>query len=323
MSKRIIILGGIVLFVVLAWTTAWFVLAGVIRSNVEAQASNDGVTAPRLACGNLDIRGFPFRFDVYCTEGLIQSGDIAVALPLIRASVRVYAPTHMLVSAEGPLNFTDAFTGTRNRVAWTTLDGSIRLTDWRIARVSVAATDLVWSDTLVGETVVAQAPLAELHLLDIPEQHDAEHGLAALAGYLRTEGVSYPGMTLTDTNAELELELTAVPDDVRSWNDPALLPTWQANDGELRVVSLRGTDADAQLTAAGGLRLDQAGQVNGQIDIQSTGVAERIGPLLEEPWRTLVLGVPAPDGSYTNQLNFESGTILSGLVPIATIPPLF
>ena len=52
-------------------------------------------------------------------------------------------------------------------------------------------------------------------------------------------------------------------------------------------------------------------------------MAERIGPLLEEPWRTLVLGTPTADGSHANQLNFRAGGIFSGLVPIASVPPLF
>jgi hypothetical protein len=44
---------------------------------------------------------------------------------------------------------------------------------------------------------------------------------------------------------------------------------------------------------------------------------------LDEPWRTLVFGTPAADGSYSNQLNFRNGGVFSGLVPIASIPPLF
>jgi hypothetical protein len=89
------------------------------------------------------------------------------------------------------------------------------------------------------------------------------------------------------------------------------------------VVSIHGTDAASTLDAQGQLQLDPQGLLDGSIGISSTGVAERIGPLLEEPWRTLVLGTPTADGAHANQLNFRAGGIFSGLVPIASVPPLF
>lgn len=323
MKKRIIILGSVVLSVLVLWSVAWFVAAGLVRQGVAAQAQADGVTAPQLTCGTLKVGGFPFRFDVDCAQARIVSGDAVVDVPGIRATIRVYAPTHLLASAQGPLQLTDTFTGTRNAIAWSTLEASVRLDNWRIARASVSGKDLVWSDTLVSESVIAQAPLAEIHLFDIPEQHDAERHLAALSGYMLANDVAYPGMTLTDTNAEIQLELTGLPDDIRNWGDPNLLPNLAAAGGTLKIVAIRGTDADSTLDANGALTLDQQGQVDGQITIASTGVAERIGPLLVEPWRTLVLGTPGPDGAHSNQLNFRAGGIYSGLVPIAAIPPLY
>lgn len=323
MKKRIIILGSVVIAVVALWSAAWLVLAGMVKQNIDAQALADGVTAPRFTCETLDVGGFPFRFDVDCVKARITSGDIVIDVPDIRASVRVYAPTHLLASAKGPLQLTDAFTGTRNTIAWSTLEASIRLDNWRIARASVSGKQLVWSDTLMGETVIAQAPLAELHLFDIPEQHDPQRRLAALSGYLLAENVTYPGITLTDTKAEVQLELSGLPDDVRNWGDPNLLPSMQQAGGALKVVAIRGTDATSTLDAQGELKLDPQGMLEGQINIASSGVAERIGPLLAEPWRTLVLGTPGADGAYSNQLNFRAGGIYSGLVPIAALPSLY
>lgn len=323
MKKRIIILGSVVVAVVVLWSAAWLVLSGVIKQNIEALALADGVTTPNVSCQTLDVGGFPFRFDVDCGTARIVSSDIVVDVPAIRASVRVYAPTHMLASALGPLQLTDSFTGTRNAVAWSGLDASIRLDNWRIARGSISAKDVVWSDTLFGDAVIAQSSLIEIHLMDIPEQRDPERHVAALALYAPVQNLAWPGLTLTDTNAEIQLELSGLPDDVRNWGDPQLLSAMQAAGGALKIVSVHGTDADSVLDAQGELRLDPQGLLDGQVGITSTGVAERIGPLLEEPWRTLVLGTPTADGSHANQLNFRAGAIFSGLVPIAAVPPLY
>ena len=274
MKKRIIILGSVVVAVIVLWSAAWLALTGVIRQNVAALALADGVTTTSVACEKLDVGGFPFRFDLDCQKARIVSGDLVIVVPGIRASVRVYAPTHMLASALGPLQLTDSFTGTRNAVAWSGLEASLRLDNWRIARASVSARDVVWSDTLFGNAVVAQSPLAEVHLFDIPEQHDAERHVAALALYARAEQLAWPGLTLTDTNIEAQLELSGLPDDVRNWGDPLLLQSMQQAGGLLKVVSIHGTDADSVLDAQGELRLDQQGLLEGQIGISSTGVAE-------------------------------------------------
>lgn len=323
MKKRIIILGGVVIAVILAWSTAWFVLSGIVRQQILAQAEADGISSPKITCGTLSVSGFPFRFDADCEDAEILTGDLVLTVPGIRASIRVYAPTHLLASAKGPLQLVDSFTGTRNAVAWSTLEASIRLQDWRIARASVSGKDLVWSDTLLGDTTIATAPLMEAHLFDIPERHDAERHLAGLAGYVLAKDLAYPGLTLSQTNAEIQLELAGLPDDVRNWGAPDMLANMQAAGSTLDIVAIHGTDADSVLDATGSLKLDAQAQLEGQITITSTGVAERIGPLLEEPLRTLVLGAPGADGSYSNQLNFRNGGIYSGLVPIAAIGPLF
>jgi hypothetical protein len=323
MKKRIIILGSVVVALVVLWSAAWLVLSGVIRQNVEALALADGVTTPNVSCQTLDVTGFPFRFDLDCGAARIVSGDIVVDVPAIRASARVYAPTHLLVSALGPLQLTDSFTGTRNAVAWSALDASLRLDNWRMARGSISARDVVWSDTLFGDAVIAQSSLVEIHLMDIPEQHDPERRVASLALYAPVQNLAWPGLTLTDTNADVQMELSGLPDDIRNWGDPQVLRAMQAANGALKIVAIHGTDANSVLDAQGELRLDPQGLLEGQIGITSTGVAERIGPLLEEPWRTLVLGTPTADGSHANQLNFRAGGIFSGLVPIASVPPLF
>lgn len=323
MKKRIIILGSVVVAVVVLWSAAWLVLAGVVKQNIQALAQADGVTTPRVSCEALGVTGFPFRFDVDCLTAHIVTGDIEVDVPGIRASIRVYAPFHVLASAKGPLQLIDSFTGMRNGVAWSALEASVRLDNWRIARASVSGTGLVWTDALFGDAVIAQSPLAEVHLFDIPEQHDAERHLAALALYARAETAAWPGLTLTDTNAEVQLELSGLPDDVRNWGDPMLLAAMQQAGGKLNVVSIHGTDATSTLDATGEIRLDPQGQLDGEIAVTSTGVAERIGPMLQEPWRTLVLGSPRPDGSHANQINFRAGAMFSGLLPIAAVPPLF
>ncbi len=323
MKKRIIILGAVVLLMVLVWSAGWLFAAGLLRKEVDALALADGETSPQVVCGTLDVSGFPFRFDISCTNASVVMADTLVEVPGLRASAMVYRPTHVRVSALGPARISDAFTGIEQQVAWSGMEGSLRLDDWRIARLSLAASGLEWQDTLFGESLIARVPQLEAHLLDIPEQHDAAADRAALAAYLRAEGIEAPGLAIATTNAELEAEVTGLPDDVRNWGAVPLLQDWQGAGGVLRIVGIRANDGTADLEAKGELSLNAEGYPTGNIAIDSLGVAERIGPFIEEPWRTLVLGVPGEDGRHTNQLNFAAGGLSSGLVPIAALPSLF
>ena len=323
MKNRIIILGAIVLVLVLGWTGAWYFFAGQLRQQVEALALSDGENQPQLTCQNLAIGGFPFRFDLECTDAAIVSGDVLVELPALQVSAMAYRPNHVLASAIGPARISDAFTGMRQELAWDSIEASLRVESWRIARVSIVGNALAWTDTLFGNRPIASSPVVELHLLDIPEQHDAEAGRAALALFMRAQDAEAPGIELAPTNAEIEAEITALPDDIRNWGALPFLPDWQQAGGRLVLTGIRANDGVADLSASGELSLDSQGYPTGAIAIDSLGVADRIGPLIEEPWRTLVLGVPGADGRHMNQLTFAGGGMSSGLVPITALPSLF
>lgn len=322
MKKRIIILGSVVLAVVVLWTAGWFVVSGLLRQQVELLALNDGETAPRLTCGTLETGGYPFNLDLICSDASLVSGDIETAIPRLRASAMVWRPTHVIALANGPIAFTDAFTGQESSLAFADLTASLRLEDWRIARFSLVGNGLVWTDTLF-DAELGRADQIEAHLLDMPEAHDPTTGRASLAGFARAANITIPAMALAEIGAETELEVSGLPDDVRNWGAEPFLPLWQRNGGVLRIVAIRANGPTETLEASGELSLDLQGAANGNLSITSTGVAERIGPMIEEPWRTMVLGVPDADGKNINQLTLRSGVLSSGLIPIASLPPLF
>jgi hypothetical protein len=323
MRNRIIVLGGVVLLLVVAWSGAWLYFAGQIRQQIDVLALADGETTPQLRCGTLTVSGYPFHFDADCTEAVLVSADLLVTIPAIRAQALAYRPNHILASVEGPAELEDAFTGARNEISWTELDASIRLENWRIGRVSLEGDGLSWRDTLFGDALIAEVPRFEGHLLDMPELHNEETGRAGLAAYLRGEDIAIPAFAVAQTNAELEAEVSGLLDDIRDWGLVPFLPDWQQAGGRLRVVGLRANDGSADLNATGDLALDDQGFPTGSIAVDSLGVAERIGPLIEEPWRTLVLGLPGEDGRHVNQLSFANGGLNSGFVPIAALPSLF
>lgn len=323
MRGRIITLGGVVAVVLVLWAAAWIVISGIVRTNVEALALADGETSPRVTCGRLDIGGFPFRFDVVCAHAGIVSGDTAVAVADLRASVLVYQPFHVLVFAQGPAGIEDAFTGSRRRLDWEKLEASLRLSDWRIARASVVVDKPVWTDTLAGETEVARAEHAEFHLVDVPGAHDAAAGTAALEVYSTVAGLDAPLFEIAGGQGAIEAEITGLPDDVRTLGEGEPLKRWQAAGGQLKLISAKGNDTNHSFDISGAVALDAAGRPDGQLSIATKGIVEKLGGLVPPELQGLILGAPAEDGSYKQVVTLKSGVVFSGIMPAGVLPALW
>ena len=321
--KKIIALGVVLFVLVAGYGAAWLWAAGQATDYVKSLETADGVTTPRLVCAEFSIGGWPFGFDATCTEATITSGDITVALSGLKATIEVYRPTHILIFAQSPVSIDDAFTGSRSRLDFANAQASLRLDNWRIGRVSVVLGEPVWNDTVLDDRLLATADKLEVHLVDVPAQHDAAAGLATLANYILVEGLDAPGLAIGNGQATFEAEISNLPDDVRTYGDADLLQRWQAAGGKFSIRDFTGGDATSSFDVTGTLGLDDAGRVEGQVQLHSRGVVERLGPMIPEQYKGWIVGTPAADGSYGQTLTIAAGVVLAGLVPVGMIPPLW
>jgi hypothetical protein len=321
--KKILALALVLLVLIGGYGIAWAWAARQATDYVKSLETADGETAPRLSCEQFGIGGFPFGFDVTCTNATIQSGDVTFTVSGIKAAAEVYRPTHVLLFAQSPISVQDAFTGSSTRVDFTSLQASARLDGWRIARISLVADAPVWTDTVFGDTPIAKSAKLEVHLIDDATKHDAEKGLATLAQFAKVEGLDAPVWNIVAGNATFEGEITNLPDDVRTYGDADLLKRWQAANGRYLISVLKGGDSASSFDVTGTLGLDSGGRTEGQVKLHSTGVVERLAPLFPPEYKNWIVGTPGEDGSYSQTLNIAAGVVFSGLVPTGVIPPLF
>jgi hypothetical protein len=332
--RRFALLLGVVLLVAGVWSAGWLVGAGAIKRSIADLADNNGVDAPKVTCGRLDVAGFPFRFDIECADATIVNGDLTTTLAGVKSTFLVYNPTQAKLSALAPATLTDAFSGARSRIDFTGAEGSARLTTpdlwrgvtsgagWRIARVSVVADNVQWTDTVIDERLAFSAAHLDLQVLDAPEQHDPARNTATLATYTTLTDVAAPSLGVAGGAVELQAELTGLPDDIRNFSASDATKAWQAAGGQLKLVELKGTAGEEFIESDGTLALDSGFRLDGQVNLRSRGLVERIGPLLPAEWRGLILGGQAADGSYSQTVTIKAGVVFSGLVPITMIPPL-
>lgn len=321
--RRIIILGAVVVLVVTLWSGAWLWGAGQIEAYEQTLEAGDGTTAPRLTCQSFSVGGFPFGFDLTCTQAVVSYEDTTVAAAGLKASAEVYNPFFVLAFAKSPVSIADAFSGSQSRIDFAAANASVRLDGWRIARISLVIEKPVWNDTVLEDRLIARADHAEAHLVDVPEKHDAKTGLQTLAEFARLDNVNAPGFGIDAGKATLEGEVTNIGDDVRRYAFPEVLQRWQQAGGLFTLRSLDATDGDKFIKASGALSLDSQARLQGQIRLTSRGLVETLGPMIPDSYRGLIVGTQAADGSYAQTINIAAGALFVGLLPAALIPPLY
>ena len=191
----------------------------------------------------------------------------------------------------------DAYLGGKNEVSWQNLEGSLRIADWtRIGRLSLVADNAAWSDTLVTETLIGSANRAELHLVDVPGEHDARRprdarGLPAARRRRDPRLDRHRRRSHRDRRRSPRLpdNLLALP------ADP--IRDWQAAGGRIAITEIKGTEGDDTITVTGDLGLNADGLAEGTIEIASKGIAERTTSMLAPEMQPLIFGAPGDDGT--------------------------
>jgi hypothetical protein len=254
---------------------------------------------------------------------VINADDLSVTVEEVRATVLVYRLNQVQLFAKAPLLLEDAFSGAKSRLTWASFESSLRLVDWRIARFSMVAENLSWADTLATEALIANAGHLEFHLVDVPEKLDIVKHTSALVAVGRLTGLTAPAQEINAGDFEVQAEVTGLPDQLIAFADPDALPRWQAAGGNVAITELKGEDGPNFLDVSGTVNLDASGFPDGQIAIKSRGLVERFRDMIAPELQRVVLGEPAADGSYSQTLTMSAGVVLSGLMPVWRLAPVW
>ncbi|MDQ4060435.1 MAG: DUF2125 domain-containing protein, partial [Pseudomonadota bacterium] len=88
-----------------AWSAAWFVLAGRAEALVERWLAAEAAAGRHYACARREVSGFPFRFEVICDKPVARFADSAltVAAERLHAVTQVYDTSLFIVEVDGPV----------------------------------------------------------------------------------------------------------------------------------------------------------------------------------------------------------------------------
>lgn len=319
---------GLAFFVVIAiavYSIVWYYLADQLRSRVEGLIAGLEAEAIAAECGDLDIRGYPFRLGVFCDSVSAErtgAEPASLTTAAFRSAAQIYRPGHIVSELDGPASFT-------------TPAGESVTADWQSLQAStVFSTSGLQRASLDGGSITADI---------VSGEDDMQAEIAGLQFHTRRNG------------PDLDLALSAEGAQITTAGLPAPLPAFDLagqatiTDGadflsgrQIAVEELRGTRGqlhETVLTTEGGAAL----RISGPFEIAEDGLisgAFRIGieklpdwqatlsaalPMFAGPIQTAggVLSSLAGDGdSVSFDLAVRDGRVMLGIIPIGELPPI-
>lgn len=276
-----------VLIAAVAWSAFWFFAALQVGVQADAWRAQEAKAGRVYDCGKRSVAGYPFRFEVRCTDPSVMlvsqtaSPEMAFVARLAEILVvaQVYDPKLVIAEFKGPATIAE-------RGAQPTLQ-----VDWKLGRSSVVGlpavpqrASLVFDDLAIDRTGgAAPTPLMRVNHIELhgrqvdgsaPDNPAIETLLQINGGTLQDV---HPLLT-QPFNADIHARLNGLKDfSPKPW--PDRFREIQAAGGSVEIQQSRIEQGDVLSVAAGTLRLNAQGRIDGELQMTVAGL-ERVIPAL-------------------------------------------
>ncbi|WP_234189571.1 DUF2125 domain-containing protein [Shinella sp. NM-101] len=323
-TRKLILLAiGVVLFIAL-YTGGWFYAASWLKERLDRELAASAQGMHSASCGNLDVRGFPFRIGVFCDSVAVDDrpSGLSATFGALRSAAQVYRPGHAVFELDGP--------------------AQVRVTpdlvfdaDWDLMHASAVA----WTDGLDRFSAAYDGLKGKLNMpsdglsVGIAAAHGEKHvrrsGEALdVAASLDTLSLELNGKALPPMNVAADLTIADAARWMSAEGPPPNLPLGTST--ELRSLSF-DLGAGQKLTLSGAVTIGEDGYVSGALDLTIEGITawrDRVSEVFPQAAKTakrVAEGVKVLSGGQERavvKVNIRQGTVYLGLFPVAEIPPL-
>lgn len=351
------------LLLVAAWTGAWFYAAARADAAMAGWRQREAAEGRVYDCGTQTIGGFPFRFEVRCTnpsaEFRSNRPPLALRAKDVRVAAQIYQPTLLIAEFGGPVTIAELGQPTAWSADWTLGQASVRGTPAAPERASFVFDDANVVRMGGSGKSVFKAKRIELHGR-IAEGSVTENPVIEIV--LRLAAAAAPDLhplAGQPLDADVAATLRGLHDFApKPWSER--LRELQARGGRIEISQARVQQGDVIAVTEGALALTAAGRLDGQLQITVVGLEkvlkalgidrvvsqgevgsalnalDRIMPGLGQFARQnaapgIVAGLGAMGQTtllegkpaVTLPLRFADGTVLLGPVVVGQTPPLF
>ncbi|MEH2622738.1 hypothetical protein V1292_000793 [Bradyrhizobium sp. AZCC 1719] len=284
---RLFIAPALLLVVAAAWSAFWFYAASEVGVRADAWALQEAKAGRVYACGKRSVAGFPFRFEVRCDDASVSlvsqtagaQAPFTARLGEIMVIAQIYQPRLLIAEFKAPATLADRGQPPSMKVNWTLGRSSVSGLPDVPQRASIVF-DNPSIDRVNGpvETPLARARHVELHGR-LAEGSTRDHPVIEAVLQISGGNVQEVHPVLAQPfDADIQTKLTGLKDFTpKPW--PERFRELQAAGGHVEIVRSRIQQGDLISLAAGTLRLNAQGRIDGELQMTVTGL-ERVIPAL-------------------------------------------
>jgi len=320
--RKFLFLMIFIIVIVAGWSAVWIYAAQRIDAEAKSLFASTANTQQQVDCEQFNISGFPFRFDITCTNLTINSTDTSLNIPEIKVTVLVYRPTHALVFAEGPAVMENIFSGSKRQLNWNSLRASVRTNGWSLARVSIEGENIELVDTIIGQTLIASSQQINMHLIDDPDIYNEDKKLQSFGIFATLSDIEVPEFSFANASIQAQATVSAMPDDLRLWTLANISSNWFENQTGIDVLKFEGNDESSSFSVLGNLTTTAQSMPNGDFDFTSKNLDTRFSAFLDETGQDVAFGQLSEDGTRYQSYTIRHGVVLIGNLPFLTLAPL-
>lgn len=323
-SRKLIRLAVAVVLAIALYTGGWFYAASWVKERLAQELAASAQGMHSASCGNLSVRGYPFRIGLFCDSVGIDDrpSGLSATFGALRSAAQVYRPGHAVFELDGPaqvrvtpdLVFDVNWDLLRaSAVAWTT----------GLERASVAY------DGLKGRLNIPSEALSVGIAATHGEKHVRQSGEALdIAASLDALSLDLGDKVLPPVDVAIDLTIADAAAWITMEGPPADAPL--GTNIELRGLSLDLGNGKT-MSLSGPVKIETDGYVSGALDLTIDGISawrDRISEVFPDAAEVMqrvaaaIKGLSGGNDRAVVKLTVQHGTVYLGLFPIAEIPPL-
>jgi len=277
----------LVLIAAIAWTGFWFFAASQVGVQADAWRAQEAKAGRVYDCANRSVAGYPFRLEIRCTDPSVMlveqtaspQTSFVAKLAEILVVAQIYDPKLVIAEFKGPATLAEHGAPPSFAINWSKGRSSVVGLPAVPQRASLVFDDLTIDRTGAGaETPLGRAAHVELHGRQVdgptPDSPAIETVLQIAGGTLQDV---HP-LLAQPFNADIHARLNGLKDlSPKPW--PQRFREIQAANGSVEIMQSRIEQGDVVSVAAGTLRLNAQGRIDGQLQMTVAGL-ERVIPAL-------------------------------------------
>ena len=327
-ARRIKWLGIITAILMLAFTGGWFYLANLGEKQIDVALAKANTGAQKIACGNRSIKGYPFRFGLFCDTVVFEqtSKGLRVAAGALRTAAQVYNPWQLVAELDGPAQI-DAPGLQPLEINWSLLHSSVRANRPLPDRVSVEAKNLDIS--IRGQSGARSRAIIADYAAGHMRIEDKDVAFAGEVDDLLVDPAVTPGREIPLLAASYDALLT----------DGARVLTSRPKNAREALRGVSGIIRSARvifkdggtLELSGPLSIGADGLVDGDVNIKFAD-GEKLGSALAkiapeaasviQPSLSAASVAAGKDKEASLTLTIRKGKVSAGFFPIGKIPAI-